>query len=315
MERLLVLILAAVFAAPVHAQDWPKQRAFHIVVPFPTGSMPDLVARLVAPKLAAISGQATVIENRTGAAGNVGAQVVKRAAADGYTLLVTGVGLVVNVALFGNPGYELREFLPVMLGPSTPTLIAVNPAVPAKNLQELIALARNGEMSYASAGVGTATHLSMERLKAIAKFELTHIPFQPAQATVAAIAGHTEISSTTMPPAVNPVNAGRLRAIAVTSAQRSAALPNVPTVNEQGFSGFDDSTWTGFFLRAGTPQDIVNQLNSDLNAALLAPEVQTRLAKHRFEWKANTAGEFAAFLRGEVPKWAKAVKDSGARAD
>jgi len=315
MKRLLVLAVALLLAAPAHAQDWPKQRAFHIIVPFPTGSMPDLVARLVAPKLAAVSGQATVIENRTGAAGNVGAQAAKRAAADGYTLLVTDVGLLINVALFGNPGYELDEFLPVILGPSTPTVIAVNPAVPAKNLQELVALARNGEMSYASAGFGTTTHLSMERLKAVAKFELTHVPFQPAQATVAAIAGHTEISSTTMPPAVNPVNAGRLRAIAVTSAQRSAALPNVPTVNEQGFSGFDDSTWTGFFMRVGTPQDIVNQLNSDLNAALLAPDVQKRLARHRFEWKANTSGEFAAFLRNETPKWAKAVKDSGARAD
>ena len=155
----------------------------------------------------------------------------------------------------------------------------------------------------------------MERLKAVAKIELTHVPFQPTQATVAAIAGHTEISSTAMPPAVNPVNARRLRAIAVTSAQRSAALPDVPTVNEQGFSGFDDSTWTGFFLRAGTSQDIVNQLNSDLNAALLAPEVQARLAKHRLEWKANTSGEFAAFLRSEVPKWTQAVRDSGMKAD
>jgi tripartite-type tricarboxylate transporter receptor subunit TctC len=187
--------------------------------------------------------------------------------------------------------------------------------VPAKNLQELVELARKEKLSYASSGIGTTTHLSVERIKMAAKIDITHVPYQPAQAVGAAVAGHTQISSTSMPPAVSHVKAGRVRAIAVTSAQRSPALPDVPTVNEQGFSGFDDLTWTAFFVPAGTPQDLVHRLNAEITRALTTPDVQERLASLGLEWKANTSGEFAAFLREEVQKWSRAVKDSGARAD
>jgi tripartite-type tricarboxylate transporter receptor subunit TctC len=226
------------------------------------------------------------------------------------------VAYAVNPSLYANAGYDpYNDFVPVILGPSTPNIITVNPAVPAKNLKELVALARGQQLSYASSGIGTTTHLSMERIKAAAKVDITHVPYQPAQAVGAAIAGHTQISSTSMPPAVSPVKAGRVRAIAVTSAQRSPALPDVPTVNEQGFSGFDDLTWTAFFAPAGMPQDLVNRLNSELNRALLSPDVRDRLATVGLEWKSNTSGEFAAFLRSEIEKWAKAVKESGAKAE
>jgi tripartite-type tricarboxylate transporter receptor subunit TctC len=256
------------------------------------------------------------VENKPGAGGNVAAQQVKRAAPDGYTLFVTSVAYAVNPSLYANAGYDpYTDFIPVILGPSTPNIITVNPAVQAKNLQELVALARTEKLSYASSGVGTTTHLSMERIKMAAKVDITHVPYQPAQAVGAAVAGHTQISSTSMPPAVPHVKAGRVRAIAVTSAQRSPALPDVPTVNEQGFSGFDDLTWTAFFAPAGMPQELVNRLNSEITRALSATDVQERLAMLGLEWKANTSGEFAAFLREEVQKWSKAVRDSGARAD
>src|SRR5207244_2644995 len=160
-----------------------------------------------------------------------------------------------------------------------PNIITVNLALPVKNLQELVDLARREKLSYASSGIGTTTHLSMERIKMAAKLDITHVPYQPAQAVGAAVAGHTQISSTSMPPAVNHVRAGRVRAIAVTSAKRSPALPDVPTVNEQGFSGFDDLTWTAFFVPAGVPQEIVNRLNSEINRALSLPEVAGRLAQ------------------------------------
>ena len=202
----------------------------------------------------------------------------------------------------------------MILGPSTPNIITVNPAVPAKNLQELIELARKQPLSYASSGIGTTTHLSMERIKMAARVDITHVPYQPAQAVGAAVAGHTQISSTSMPPAVGHVRGGRVHAIAVTSAQRSPALPEVPTVNEQGLSGFDDLTWTAF-SPAGISQDLVNRINSEINRALLAPEVRERLAQLGLEWKTNTSGEFAAFLRSEIAKWARAVKESGAKAD
>jgi tripartite-type tricarboxylate transporter receptor subunit TctC len=256
------------------------------------------------------------VENKPGASGNVAAQQVKRAAPDGYTLFLTSVAYAVNPSLYSSAGYDpFTDFIPVILAPSTPNLITVNPAVPAKNLQELIALARKEKLSYASSGTGTTTHLSMERIKMAAKVDITHVPYQPAQAAGAAVGGHTQISSTSMPPSVTHVRAGRLRGIAVTSAQRSPALPDVPTVNEQGFSGFDDLTWTAVFVAAGTAQDIVNRLNSELNRALSAPDVRERLAQLGLDWKSNTSGEFAAFLRDEVQKWAKAVKDSGAKAD
>ena len=257
-----------------------------------------------------------VIENKPGASGNVAAQQVKRAAPDGYTLFLTSVAYAVNPSLYANAGYDpFTDFIPVILAPSTPNLITVNPAVPANNLRELIELAKRQPLSYASSGIGTTTHLSMERIKMAAKVDITHVPYQPAQAVGAAVAGHTQISSTSMPPAVPHVKSGRVRAIAVTSAQRSPALPEVPTVNELGFSGFDDLTWTAFFVPAGTPADLVNHINSEVTRALSAPDVRERLQQLGLEWHSNTSGEFAAFLRTEVQKWAKAVKDSGAKAD
>jgi tripartite-type tricarboxylate transporter receptor subunit TctC len=312
--RAFVLFLIMIGTAS--AQDWPRQKAVHIVVGFPPGSTTDLVARLAQPKLAETLGQNVVIENRPGASGNVAAQQVKRAAPDGYTLFLTSVAYAVNPSLYANAGYDpFTDFIPVILGPSTPNLITVHPSVPAKNLQELIALARKEKLSYASSGTGTTTHLSVERIKLATGIDITHVPYTPAQAAGAAVGGHTQIASTSMPPSVPHVRAGRLRAIAVTSAQRSPALPDTPTVNEQGFSAFDDLTWTAVFAPAGTPQDIVNRLNSEFNRARAASDVQERLAQLGLDWKGNTSGEFAAFLRSEVQKWARAVKESGAKAD
>jgi tripartite-type tricarboxylate transporter receptor subunit TctC len=314
--RCLALLLQIFLVSTAAAQDWPKQKTIHIVTGFASASTTDFVARLVATRLGEALGQTVLVENKPGASGNVAAQQVKRAAPDGYTLYVTSVAFAVNPSLYANAGYDpFIDFLPVILGPSAPNLITVNPAVPARNLKELVDLARRERLSYASSGVGTTTHLSMERIKTITGVDITHVPYQPAQAVSAAIAGHTQIASTSLPPAVTHVRAGKVRPIAVTSAQRSPALPNVPTVNEQGFSGFDDLTWTAFFLPAGTPQDLVNRINSEITRALAAPEVQERLAQLGMEWKPNSSGDLAAFLREEVPKWAKAVKDSGARAD
>jgi tripartite-type tricarboxylate transporter receptor subunit TctC len=309
-------LLAALIAFPSLAQDWPKARAVHIVVGFAPASTTDTVARLVAPKLSETIGQTVIVENKPGAGGNVAAQQVKRAAPDGYTLFVTSVAYAVNPSLYANAGYDpFADFVPIILGPSTPNIITVNPSVPVKNLQELVGLARKEKLSYASSGVGTTTHLSMERIKTLTGIDITHVPYQPAQAVGAAVAGHTQISSTSLPPAVPHARAGRVRPIAVTSAQRSPALPDVPTVNEQGFSGFDDLTWTAFFAPAGMSQDLVNRLNAEISKALLAPDVHERLTKVGLDWKANTSGEFAAFLRDEVSKWSRAVKESGARAD
>jgi tripartite-type tricarboxylate transporter receptor subunit TctC len=314
--RLLSFLLAASLSLSAAAQDWPRQKPIHIIVGFPPGSTTDLVARLAAPKLSEALGQSVVVDNRPGAAGNVAAQQIKRAAPDGYTLYVTSVAFAVNPSLYANAGYDpQRDFVPVILAPSTPNIITVHLSVPATNLQELIALARKQLLSYASSGIGTTTHLSVERIKTQAKVDITHVPYTPAAAVGAAVGGHTQISSTSMPPAVPQVKAGRVRPIAVTSAQRSPALPDVPTVNEQGFSGFDDLTWTAFFAPAGTAPEIVNRLNSELNRAFAAPEVRERLAQVGLDWSPNTPAQFGTFLRSEIDKWAQAVKESGAKAE
>jgi tripartite-type tricarboxylate transporter receptor subunit TctC len=286
------------------------------VVGFGPGSTTDIVARLVAQKLSEALGQPVVVENRAGAGGNIAAQLVKRAAPDGYTVLAISVAYAVNPSLYANAGYDpLKDFVPIILGPSTPNIITVHPSVPAHNLAELIALARREKLAYASSGIGTTTHLSMERIKIATGVDITHVPYQPAQAVMAAVSLQTPISSTSMPPAVPQVKAGKLRAIAVTSAARSSALPDVPTVNEQGFKDFDDLTWIGFFAPAGTPPEIVNRMNSEINRIVEQPEMKEKLAQNGLTSTRNSPAEFGTFLRAEIAKWAKAVKDSGAKAD
>ena len=195
--RFITFLLAGWIPFAALAEDWPKQKSIHIVVGFAPASTTDLVARLVAPKLSQALGQSVIVENKPGAGGNVAAQQVKRAAPDGYTLFVTSVAYAVNPSLYKNAGYDPHnDFVPVILGPSTPNIITVNPGVPVKNLKELVELARRDRLSYASSGIGTTTHLSMERIKLQAKVDITHVPYQPAQAVGAAVAGHTQVSST-----------------------------------------------------------------------------------------------------------------------
>ena len=306
----------ALLAPAANAQDWPKNKPIQFVVGFGPGSTTDIVARFIAPKLSEALGQTVVVENRPGAGGNIAAQFVKRAPADGYTLLVISVAYAVNPSLYANAGYDpIADFIPVILGPSTPNIITVHPSVQANNLQELIALAKTRKLAYASSGIGTTTHLSMERIKTATGVDITHVPYQPAQAVTAAVAGQTQISSTSMPPAVPQVKAGKVRAIAVTSATRSAALPDVPTVNEQGFKDFDDLTWIGFFAPAGTPADVVNRINGEINRIVELPDVKEKLAQSGLTSQRNSPAQFADFIRAVNPKWAKAVKDSGAKAD
>jgi tripartite-type tricarboxylate transporter receptor subunit TctC len=313
---LAVLSAFALVAGPAAAQDWPRQKAVTVVVGFGPSSSTDIVARLVAAKMGESLGQSVVVENKPGAGGNIAAQQVKRAAPDGYTLLATSVAFAVNPSLYANAGFDaLKDFAPVALAASTPNIITVHPSVPANNLAELIELARKEKLAYASSGIGTTTHLSMERLKTAAQIDITHVPYQPAQAVGAAVAGQTQISSTSMPPAVPQVKSGKLRPIAVTSAQRSPALPDVPTMNEQGMKNFDDLTWIAFFAPAGTPPELVARLNAEVNKALQSPEVKEKLVGLGFDVKPQSAAEFGTFLRAEVAKWAQAVKDSGAKVD
>jgi tripartite-type tricarboxylate transporter receptor subunit TctC len=296
--------------------EWPKAKPVTLVVAFAPGASSDIVARSLTQKLNELTGGNFIVENKGGAGGNIASNQVKRSAPDGYTILVHSVAFAVNPSLYADAGYDaLKDFVPVALGPKTPNIFTVNPSVAAKTLPELVEAAKKSPFNYASSGIGTTTHLSMERLKMAAKVDIVHVPYQPAAAVNAVVAGHTQIASTSMPPAVPMIKSGKLRAIAVTSATRSPLLPDVPSITEFGYKEFDDYTWFGFFAPAGTPADVVTKLNAAINRAMTAAEVVERFGQLGMSSSPNNTLEFSNFLKAEVPKWAAVVKSSGAKAD
>ncbi len=316
-------ILLCLFAYGAHAQAPARDaaaaypnRPIRFVVAFPPGASTDIVARIVGAKLSEAWGQNVVIENRPGAGGNVGTQTAVRANADGYTILMNSSAFVVNVSLYSKPGYTAADFAPVVQGPTTPNLISVHPSVKATTLQEVIAFAKATPTSYGSSGTGTTPHLDAELIfKALSKVDITHVPYGPAQAVTAVIGNQVPIASTSMPPAVPHVKAHRVRPIAVTTARRSAVLPEVPTVAESGFAGFADHTWFSFFAPAGTPPAIVAKLNAEINRVMQLPDVKERLAALSLEFTPNTPAQFAAVIKQEIARYAQMVKQSGAKAD
>ncbi|MDP2399869.1 MAG: tripartite tricarboxylate transporter substrate binding protein [Burkholderiales bacterium] len=316
--KYLYVLIALAAALPVAAQSSAKfpTKPVRIIVAFPPGSSTDIVARVVGERLSEIWGQNVIIDNRPGASGNIGTQVALRANPDGHTLFMNSSAIAVNVSLYSKPGYAMKDIVPILQGPTTPNLITVHPSLPAKTLQELIELAKSKPLSYGSSGTGTTPHLDMELLfKTLAKVDITHVPYSPAAAATAVVANQVPVGSTSMPPAVPHVKSGRLRAIAVTTAKRSAVLPEVPTVAESGFPGFDDYTWFSVFAPAGIPAAVVNQINRDFTAGLQSPAAKERLAALSLEFTPNTPAEFAKRLRNEVEKYAQMVKQSGARVD
>ena len=296
--------------------DWPKAKPVTLLVAFAPGASTDIVARSLTQKLSEITGGNFIVENKGGAGGNIASAQAKRAAPDGYTILVHSVAFAVNPSLYADAGYDaVKDFSPVALGPKTPNIFTVNPNVQVKSLPELIEAAKKSPFNYASSGIGTTTHLSMERLKSAAKIDIVHVPYQPAAAINAVVAGHTQIASTSMPPAVPMIKAGRLKALAVTSANRSPLLPDVPSITEYGYKEFDDYTWFGFFAPAGTPAAVIEKLNAALNRAMESSDIVEKFAQLGMSSTRNSATEFGSFLKAEVPKWAAVVKSSGAKAD
>ena len=310
---------AAIF--PAHAQDaadrgYPS-RPIRLIVAFTPGSPTDLVARVAGQHLTDSWGKNVVVENRPGAGGIIASQGAKRANADGHTLLVTSASFAVYISLHPNPGYTLNDFVAVARGPVTPNIISVHPSVKAKSLKELIALAKATPMSYASSGAGGTPFLNMELLFRVnSGAQITHVPMAgPPQEVAAAVSNQLPVVATAMATQVPQIKAGLIRPIAVTSAARSAILPDVPTVAESGFPGFADHTWFSFLAPAGTPPAIVTKLNAEINRILQLPESKMRLSSLSLEFTPYTAAEFAAELKSEVGKYAKMVKDTGAKAE
>ena len=314
--RVASCILLAALPGVALAQAGYPDRPIRIIVAFPPGASTDIVARLVGAKLGETLGQNVVIENRPGAGGNIGAATAKRANPDGYTLLMNSSAMAVNVSLYKTPGFSMADFTPVLQGPTTPNLIMAHTSFKPNTLQEIIAYARTNKLNYGSSGTGTTPHLDMEMIfRSLAKVDVTHVPYTPPTAAAAIAGNQVPVGCTTIPPAVPHLDAKRVKPIAVSTIKRSPLLPSVPTVAESGFPGFDDHTWFSFFAPAGTPPAVVNRLNKEMNRILQLPDIKGKLDAQSLVFQPNTPQQFAAAIKLEVARYAKMVKESGARVD
>lgn len=305
-------------SAGTHAQTTYPTKPVKFVVAFAPGGPADIIARLLGQRLSESLGQPVVVENRAGAGGNVASGIVAKAAPDGYTLMINTSSLAVNVSLSKNPGFDAeKDFTLASVVASSPNLLVAYPGLKAKNLQEIVAEAKSGKLNYGTAGAGTTPHLTAEYLfKVLAKVDVTHIPFQGAgPALNATMGGQVEMASVALPAAVEMVKGGKVRGLAVTSNKRVAALPDVPTVAESGFPGFEDYTWVGVFAPSKTPTEVVQHLNSEINKILRSADFQAKLAGVGFEPVGGSTKEAADYLKAELAKWAKVVKETGTKVE
>ena len=305
-------------SAGAHAQTTYPTKPVKFVVAFAPGGPADIIARLLGQRLSESLGQPVVVENRAGAGGNVASGIVAKAAPDGYTLMVNTSSLAVNVSLSKNPGFDAeKDFTLASVVASSPNLLVAYPGLKAKNLQEVVAEAKSGKLNYGTAGAGTTPHLTAEYLfKVLAKVDVTHIPFQGAgPALNATLGGQVEMASVALPAAVEMVKGGKVRGLAVTSNKRVAALPDVPTVAESGFPGFEDYTWVGVFAPSKTPPEVVQHLNSEINKILRSADFQAKLAGVGFEPVGGSTKDAADYLKTELAKWAKVVKETGTKVE
>jgi tripartite-type tricarboxylate transporter receptor subunit TctC len=320
IRAILRFTLAAVLACAATAalaQSFPD-KPIRFVIGFTPGGPSDILARALGQKLAERWNQQVVIENRPGAGGNVAAEAVARSAPDGYTwLLGNNSILATNQTLYRSLPYDpVKDFAPVSLVAVQPNILVVNPQLPVNSVSELISYARKypGKLNYASSGSGAAAHLAGELFKTLAGVDLVHVPYKGAQpALTDVITGQVQLMFATSASVIPFVKAGKLRALAVTTARRSPSVPDLPTVSEAGVAGFEAITWHGVVVPAATPAPLVERLNRDIVAVLGAPDLRERLAALGAEVHAGTPREFADYIAAEIPKWAKVVRDSGAR--
>jgi tripartite-type tricarboxylate transporter receptor subunit TctC len=313
-----LLAVAALAPAVAAAQTYPN-RPIRLIIGYPPGGPTDIVGRTLAQKLGDMLGQNVLVDNRAGASGIVGNEIASKAAPDGYTLLVAPSTVTIQHTLYAKLPYDVtRDFTPVALVAGAPLLLVIHPSVPVKTVKELIAFARArpGQLNYASPGSGSANHLSGEMLKSMTGMQVTHVPYKGgAPAEVDLLGGHVTYMFNTIASALPHVRSGRLRALGVSSARRSHAAPEIPTIAEAGVPGFESGTWYGIVGPAGLPSSIVVRLNAEINKALETPDMKERMASLGLDPMGGTPERFSEFMRQEIVKWAKVVKESGARAD
>jgi tripartite-type tricarboxylate transporter receptor subunit TctC len=300
------------------AQSYPS-KPVRMVVPFPPGGGSDVLIRPMQPKLSELLGQPVVIDNRPGANANIGAEVVAKAPADGYTLLFGNSSLSINQTLYTKLPFDaIRDFTPISLVSISPSVLVVHPSVPVKTVKDLIALAkqRPGKLNFASGGAGNTMHLAAEQLKTMAGIDMVHVPYKGAGPAISdVIGGQCELVFVNIPPVLGHIRAGKLHAIAVTTTRRASVLPEVPTVAESGMAGYESTTWYGVLGPAALPPVAVTRLHAAIVATLAVNDIRQRLVALGSEPETNTPDQFAAFVRKDIAEWAKVVKTSGAKAE
>ncbi|MBM3359586.1 MAG: tripartite tricarboxylate transporter substrate binding protein [Betaproteobacteria bacterium] len=313
----VLIAFSFVAGPPAVAQEYPN-RAIRMIVPFSPGGSTDILARIFGQKLHERMGQPVVVENRAGGGGHIGADFVAKAPPDGYTLLTAGIPQAIGMSLFKKVPYNMaKDLAPITLLATFPSVIAVHPSLPVRTVKDLIALAkaRPGELNF-GANPGSPNHLAMELLNVLSKVKTVHIPYKGAGPVVIdLVAGHLHVASMGLPSAMAMVQAGKLRPIAVTSATRSPALPDVPTVQESGVAGYEVTSWYGVFAPSGTAGAIIGRLHSELAVSLKAPDVTQRFSTLGAEASGKGPEDFGRLVREEISKWADVVKASGATAE
>jgi len=310
-------LAALALSAAAHAQVYPA-KPIRMIVAYPPGGGTDIVGRMLAQKLSESLGQSVVVENRGGASGNIGTELAARAAPDGYTILMGNVAPnAINVSLFKDLPFDpVADFAPVSLVASTPNILVVHPSTPARTVKEVIALAKAkpGTLNFASAGAGSSSHLAGELFRILARADIVHVPYRGAgPAMVDVLSGQVQLYFATMPAAMPHVKAGKLAAVAVTSARRSQALPDLPTIAESGVPGYEASTWYGVLAPARTPSAVVARLHGDIVKILADAALHARLADQGFDPVGSSPEEFGAYIKTEILKWGKVIRDAGIR--
>ena len=316
--RMLVLSCVTFAMAHAGAQLYPS-KPVRVIVPFPPGAGADITTRLFAPRLSEALGQTVVVENRAGAAGNIGAEVVARAAPDGYTLLTAPASIAISQTLYKKLSFDLlRDFQAVSMLASVPFVLVVHPSLPVKNVKDLVALAkaRPGQLNYASTGNGSSPHLTAEMLKMQARIDAVHVPYKGTPLAVTdLLTGQVSFMFANALSMLPHVNSGRLRALGVTSAKRNAATPQLPTMAESGLPAFESGTWYAVLAPASTPREVVARLSTEIGKLTQHPDIREKLMAQGAEALTMTPGETAAFIRSEVAKWGKVVEASGAKVE
>ena len=316
-HRVPLAAIALMAVAGAHAQNYPS-KPLRIIVPQSAGGSTDLVARPLAAQLTQSLGQSVVIENRPGAGSVIGTDLVAKAPPDGYTLLVVAASVTMSPSLYKLPFDPLRDLAPISQLTSLPNILVVHPSLPVKSVKELITFvkARPGQLNFGSSGIATGTHLSMELLMYMTGLKMVHIPYKGGSLNVnALIAGETQVNFSTISTALQHVKTGRLRALAVSTAKRAAAAPEVPTLAEAGVKGYDYSSWIGLLAPAKTPPAMIARLNADANKAVQSNEVKAILATEASEAVGTTPDEFDAIMKREVARWMQVVKAAGIKGE